>query len=442
MTLLATRPVGRLLWEYSLPAIVGMLVMALYNVVDRVFIGRVVGPEAISGMTLTFPLMNITTAIGVIVGVGSSTYISILMGRQRPDMAARTLGNAATLTVINAAAYILCFAVFMDPILRLFGASDVTLPYARTYMMWVLPGLFLTNVTFGFNNVMRATGYPTRAMFTMIIGALVNVVLDAVFVLYMGWGMKGAAIATDIAMLVSAVFVMQHFFRRDVTLSFTRGTLRLNAGIVKNVVTLGAAPSVVNFASCFINAIINRALVGHGGDMAIGAAGIFVTYTSLIVTVVLGINMGLQPIVGYNYGAGLTHRLRRVTIIACTAATIICTLGTVVSLGFPQLIAACFTTSDFLIDVTVHCLRNATWAFPLAGIPIVATAFFQSVDAPGKALFLSLTRQVLFLIPLMLWLPGRLGVTGVWLSFPISDIMACAAAVLMMAWEMRRFHTR
>lgn len=428
---LATKPVGRLLWEYSLPAVVGMLVMALYNVVDRIFIGQVVGPEAIAGLALTFPIMNITTAVGVLVGVGSSTRISIAMGRGDRHGASLLLGNAATLTFINAAAYIAVFAVFMDPILRAFGAGDITLPYARSYMYCVLPGLLLTNVAFGLNNVLRATGYPRRAMMTMVIGALTNVVLDAILVLRLDMGMAGAAIATDIAMAVSAWFVVAHFFKKDVTLHFSRGTFGLRLGVVMSMISIGAAPCIVNVASCLVNALINRSLVAHGGDMAIGAAGIFVTVTSLIVTVVLGICMGLQPIIGYNYGAGRFDRLKRAYWLAVAVSTLICTAGWAIGLGIPSVVARIFTTDQFLIDSTVVCLRHAMWAFIVVGFQVISTCFFQSIGAPARAMILSLARQVIFLIPLMLWLSDAYGVEGVWLSFPISDLCATVVTFLL-----------
>lgn len=428
---LATKPVGRLLWEYSLPAVVGMLVMALYNVVDRIFIGQVVGPEAIAGLALTFPIMNITTAVGVLVGVGSSTRISIAMGRGDRHGASLLLGNAATLTFINAAAYIAVFAVFMDPILRAFGAGDITLPYARSYMYCVLPGLLLTNVSFGLNNVLRATGYPRRAMMTMIIGALTNVVLDGILVLWLDMGMAGAAIATDIAMAVSAWFVVAHFFKKDVTLHFSRGTFGLRLGVVMSMISIGAAPCIVNVASCLVNVLINRSLVAHGGDMAIGAAGIFVTVTSLIVTVVLGICMGLQPIIGYNYGAGRFDRLKRAYWLAVAVSTLICTVGWAIGLGIPSIVARIFTTDQFLIDSTVVCLRHAMWAFIVVGFQVISTCFFQSIGAPARAMILSLARQVIFLIPLMLWLSDAYGVEGVWLSFPISDLCATVVTFLL-----------
>ena len=437
---LATRPIGRLLWEYSLPAVVGMLVMALYNIVDRVFIGQVVGPQAIAGMTITFPLMNITTAVGVLVGVGSATRISIAMGRKDVGAAEKILGNAVTLTLINGAAYLAVFWVWLDPMLRAFGAGDLTLPYAHSYMMWVLPGLLLTNIAFGLNNVMRATGYPTKAMITMIIGAAVNVALDAVLVLVFDMGMVGAAIATDIAMAASAWFVVAHFFKPDVNLGFRRGTLGLDRRVVGAIISIGASPFVVNVASCLINVLINRSLLDHGGDMAIGAAGIFVTVTSLAVTVCLGVCMGVQAILGYNYGAGQLHRLRKAFWLATAVTSVVCALGAAAGLIFPEALARAFTSDAFLIETTAICLRHALWAFPVVGFQLVSTCLFQSVGFPARAMILSLARQVLFLIPLMLVLPGIYGVRGVWLSFPVSDILATVVSVWLVLQFFMNLH--
>ena len=260
---LATRPVGRLLWTYSLPAVVGMLVMALYNVVDRIFIGQWVGADAIAGLTVTFPLMNLATAIGVLIGVGSCSRISIVLGAGDSDTASRILGNALSLTIVNGLVYIALFALFMDPLLEAFGASATTLPLARTYMLILLPGLLLTNIAFSLNNVMRASGYPRRAMMTMIIGAATNCILDPLFILVFDMGIAGAALATDIAMAVSAVFVLAHFCRRDTTLRFRKGTYAIRRSIFLAIVSLGAAPALVNAASCGINAIINRTIIAY-----------------------------------------------------------------------------------------------------------------------------------------------------------------------------------
>lgn len=434
---LAHRPVGRLLWQYSVPAVVGMLVMALYNVVDRIFIGQWVGPDAIAGLAVTFPIMNLATAIGVLVGVGSSSKVSIVLGGGDKPQAEMLLGNAMTLTLVNAGIYILVFSIFIDPMLRAFGASDATLPYGREYMLTLMPGLLLTNIAFGFNNIMRASGYPRRAMATMLLGAIVNVVLDPVFIRVFDMGILGAAISTDIAMAASAWFVMAHFTRRDVALRFRRGTYALRRDIVWGIVSIGAAPALVNAASCAINAIVNRTLGEWGGDRAIGAAGIMITFTSLIVTVVLGICQGMQPIIGYNYGAGLQHRLKRTYWLATGTSTLITLTGAVFGLFFPSAVARAFTTDADLIAASDQALSLCLLCFPLVGFQIVSTAFFQSIGKAGKSIFLSLSRQVIFLIPLLLWLPGRYGLAGVWSSFPLSDLCATIATALLMLWQFR-----
>ena len=435
---LASRPVGRLLWEYSLPAVVGLLVMSMYNVVDRIFIGQGVGPEAIAGLAVTFPVMNLTTAIGTLVGVGGSARASIAMGGGDRQAVALYLGNSVTLTVVNAAVYITVFALFMEPILRAFGASDVTMPYAYDVVMYLLPGLFLTNVTYGLNNFIRATGYPVTAMVTMLIGAGVNLVLAPLFIFVLDMGIRGAAIATDISMAVGAMFVVAHFLRRDVSVRFTRGSFGLRWHIVLAIISIGAAPALVNTASCCINILINRNLYAFGGDMAIGAAGIFVTVSSLVVMVVLGICQGMQPVVGYNYGAGDFGRVRRAFLMASAAGTVVCTIGWAVVMTAPALVARVFTADASLISTTAPALRTAMAVFPIVAVQIVATTYFQSIGKSGRSIFLSLTRQVLFLIPMLMLLPRFHGLTGIWMSFPASDILATAVTILLLYGEVRR----
>ena len=265
---LSETPVGRLLWRYSLPAVVGMLVMSLYNIIDRVFIGQWVGPEAIAGLAITFPVMNLSAALGVLFGAGGSARISILLGAKDYEGAQKVLGNSLVLLSIIICCYLTAFAIFIDDILLAFGASEVTLPYARDFMLYILPGMLMTNFAFTFNNFMRASGYPVRAMVTMFIGAGINVILAPIFIYYLELGIKGAAIATDISMAVSAIFVMSHFFSPKSTLHFTSESAiyRLKSKIFMPVISVGAAPSVVNAAACFINVIINKTLYAHGAD--------------------------------------------------------------------------------------------------------------------------------------------------------------------------------
>lgn len=435
LSALATGKISRLLWDYSLPAVVGMLVMSLYNVIDRIFIGQGVGTEAIAGLAITFPVMNVSSAIGVLVGAGASARVSIFLGAKNRRGAELTLGNSLTLTTVNAAIYILCMAIWLDDILRAFGASDVSLPYAHDFMICILPGMFIMNVAFSFNNIMRASGYPMKAMWSMFVGAGVNLVLAPTFIFGFGWGIKGAAIATDIAMGVFALIVMTHFCNPASTLHFKRGVYRLKWKIVAGIVSIGAAPSVVNLAGSAINVIINKALYHYGSDNAVAAAGIFTTFTSLLVMVVVGICQGMQPIIGYNYGAGHLDRLRRTFWLAAGCSSMVCAIGAAGGLIFAPYVARAFTVDAGLIEVTGQAFRHALWAFWMVGFQIVATTFFQSIGKAAKSIFLSLTRQVIFLIPLMLWLPNVLGLNGVWTSFPISDTFATIVSALMVWWQ-------
>ena len=437
---LGSMPVGRLLWRYSLPAIVGMMVMSLYNIIDRIFIGQGVGPEAIAGLAITFPVMNLSAALGVLIGAGGSARISILLGSGDEKGAQRTLGNALVALGCIIAVYLSLFALFIDEILVSFGASEVTLPYARDFMLYILPGMFMTNFAFTFNNFMRVSGYPVKAMVTMFIGAGVNLVLAPIFIFALDMGIKGAAIATDISMAVSAVFVMKHFLSADSNLRLLKegAMYKPSAKVIFGIISIGAAPSLVNAAACFINVIINKTLYLHGGDTAVAAAGIFTSFTSLMTMVGVGICQGMQPIIGYNYGAGLFHRLRRTYWLAVGAATAIVTLGQIVGLTFPYYIGRAFTTDPMLISETERCLSIAMKAFTVVGFQVVSTTLFQSLGKAGASVFLSLARQVIFLIPLLLFLPGRYGLDGVWASFPLSDLMATVVTVAMVAHLLSR----
>ena len=439
---LATRPIGKLLWEYSIPAVVGMMVMSLYNVVDRIFIGPGVGAEAIAGLAITFPVMNVSAAIGVLIGVGAAARVSILLGQNNLLGAQKVLGNSLVLIAINAFVYISLFAIFLDDILRAFGASDVTLPYARDFMLYLLPGLFVMNMMYSLNNVMRASGYPRQAMITMFIGAGCNVILAPIFIFVLNLGIKGAAIATDISMTIGLAFVLAHFFKKDSVLHFQQGIYRLNWSIIVSIIGIGAAPSIVNFCSSAINTIINRSLYTYGGDIAVGAVGIFSTYTSLLCMIVVGICQGIQPILGYNYGAGKLERMKKAFWMSAAAGTAITTLGAVVSVFFPEVIARAFTVNQELIDATCKGLSIATLCFWAVGFPIIATTLFQSIGMAGKSIFLSLIRQVIFLIPLLLIMPKHFGLEGVWAAFPTSDAMCIATTIVMVLWQFHSMRIR
>lgn len=435
---LANKPVARLLWQYSLPAVIGMVVVSLYNVIDRIFIGQQVGPEAIAGLAITFPVMNLCTAFGVLVGGGASARVSILLGQNRRDEAERVLGNSLMLTLIIGTLYVGTFALFLDDILIAFGASAVTLPPAHDFMSTLLPGLLIMNLTMSFNNIQRSSGYPKRAMIAMIISAGINLVLAALFIFVFKLGIRGAALATVLAMTSALVFVMWHFFKKDVTIRFKRGIYGLKWRIVGPIFAIGAAPFLVNVAGCLVNVLINKSLSEYGGDTAVGAAGLFTTYTQLVVMVILGICQGMQPIVGFNFGAGKYGRMQKAYWLAVSVATVLCVLCTLGGLTIPRYVARLFTNHEGLIAMTESCLTKALLAFPLVGFQVVSTTFFQSTGKAAKSIVLGLARQVIFLIPMMLMLPHFWGLDGVWYSFPLSDFCATAVTALLVWHTLRQ----
>ncbi len=435
---LDSAPIGKLLWQYSVPAVVGIMVMSLYNVIGRIFIGQGVGPDAIAGLAVTFPVMNVSAAFGVLIGAGSSARTSIVLGEGRRREAEFILGNSIVMTLVFGTLYIGVFALFLDPILRLFGASDSSLPYAHDYMIWLLPGLIINNLCYSFNNVMRASGYPTKAMVTMFIGAGLSVILCPLFIFVFHMGIKGAAIATDISMGVSAAFVMVHFFDKRSTVHFTPGTYRLRRSVLLPILAIGAAPCIINTAGCLVNAIINNTVYHYGGDSAVAAIGIFTTVTQLVISFIIGVCQGMQPIVGYNYGARRYERLKRAFWLTAAVCTVACTLCTLAGMLIPREVSLLFTDHEGLLTTSEHALKMTTWMFWCVGFQIVVSNFLQSLGEARKAILMSLSRQVIFLIPLLLTLPSMWKLNGVWLSFPLSDICALAVAVILLIVELRK----
>jgi putative MATE family efflux protein len=322
----------------------------------------------------------------------------------------------------------------------LFGASEVTLPYAHDFMAYILPGMLVTNLCFSFNNIMRASGYPTRAMVTMFIGAGLNVMLAPLFIFVFDWGIKGAAIATDIAMTISMIFVMMHFFSKKSELHFKPGIYKLKWSIFTAITAIGAAPFVVNMAGSALNGIVNNVLHQYGGDDAVGALGILMTYAQLLVMVVIGITQGMQPIIGFNYGARKFHRLKRAFWLSVAAGSAVTFLGAMGAQFFPEYIARAFTTDSDLIEKTAQALRISTVAFWAVGFQIVSTNLFQSLGLAGKSIFLSLTRQILFLLPLIYIFSSVLGLQGVWMAYATSDIVATLVTTVMVIFQMRKIN--
>lgn len=440
---LGSAPIPRLLVKYSLPAVIGTVASAVYNIIDSIVIGHAIDdPNVVSGIAVTFPVMNITTALGMLIGAGAATRVSIVMGQNDRRIAEIILGNCVQLTLVIGILYASVFGIFIDPILRAFGASDASLPYAREFMLWVLPGCVLINLTFSYNNVMRASGYPTKAMYTNILGAVLNAILAPIFLFGFHWGIRGAAIATDISMLVTAVWVMSHFFNKKNTLHFVRGTFSFNWPIVRGVLYIGMAPFLINIAGSVINAIINNSLVRYGGDNAVAAVVVFNRYVTIFVFIIIGICQGMQPILGYNYGSGRYKRLFRTFAIAATTGVVISTVGSIVGAIFPRNIASLFMQDAQQIDCATNCLRITTISFWMVGFQIVSTNFFQALGMAGKAAFLSLTRQIICMIPLLFILPPIFGLNGVWSCFPISDFVATVVTTVMLIMQMKKIRNQ
>lgn len=413
--------------------------MAVYNIIDSIVIGHAIAdPNVVSGIAVTFPVMNLGTALGMLIGAGAATRVSIVMGQDNKRQAEIILGNSVQLTVFIGLAYISVFAIFITPILKLFGASVNSLPYAREFMLWILPGMVLMNLTFSYNNVMRATGYPSKAMYTNLIGAGLNALLAPLFLFGFKWGIKGAAIATDIAMLITAFFVMSHFFKKDVTLHFVRGTFKLDWKVIRAILYIGMAPFLINVAGSAINAIVNNSLLKYGGDDAIAAVVVFNRFVTIFVMVVIGICQGMQPILGYNYGSGRFDRLFGTLRLAIITAVCFTSLGSLLGAFNPRIIASAFMTDEDQIVCAINCLRITTLGFWMVGFQIVGTNFFQSLGMAGKAVFLSLTRQIIFMIPMLLILPPKLGLDGVWGCYPICDFASAVVTAVMLAVQIRK----
>lgn len=436
---LGTASIPRMLLKYSLPAVIGTVVMAVYNIIDSVVIGHAIDdPNVVAGIAVTFPVMNLATALGMLIGAGAATRISIVLGQKDLPRAELILGNSVLLTILIGVTYMTLFSIFLDDILYLFGASPNTIPYAREFLLWVLPGMVLMNLTFSYNNVMRASGYPGKAMYTNLIGAGLNLILAPTFLFGFGWGIRGAAIATDISMLVTAIWVMAHFFNRKNTLHFVKGTFRFNWPIIKSVLYIGMSPFLINVAGASINAIVNNSLVRYGGDDAIAAVVVFNRFVTIFIFIVIGICQGMQPILGYNYGSGRFNRLFHTLWWAAGSAVVITTIGSLVGALNPEAIARMFMQDESQIRCAVNCLKITTITFWMVGFQVVATNFFQSLGMATKSIFLSLTRQILFMIPLLMILPPRFGLDGVWAAYPISDFVATVVAGCMLAWQLRR----
>lgn len=436
---LGTRPVGRLLVEYALPAIIAMTASSLYNMVDSIFIGQCVGALAISGLAVTFPFMNLSAAFGAAVGVGASSYISVKLGQKDYAKALRVFGNTVTLNVIIGILFSTISLLLLDPILYFFGASDQTISYAREYMIIILLGNVITHLYFGMNAVLRSASKPRAAMFIIIFTVVLNTLLDPLFIYTFDLGIAGAAYATILAQLLAFLWQLKLFSDKREILHLQRGIYKPSLRIIRNILAIGMSPFFMNACACIIVIFINRNLLTYGGDLAVGAYGIANRVAFIFVMVTMGVNQGMQPIAGYNYGAQKFDRLLRVLKLAMISATCVTTSGFLVAEFCPRLCVSLFTDDAQLTSLSINGLRILMAAMPIVGYQMVITNFFQSIGMAKISIVLSLTRQLLLLLPLLILLPPYFGIDGVWMSMPVSDTLSALLAFVVMSRYMKKF---
>ena len=421
---LETKPVGKLLLQYSIPAIIGMTVTSLYNIIDSVFIGHGVGPLAISGLAITFPLMNLIIAFSTLVGIGGATISSIYLGQKDTEKTNSVLGNVLLLCVINGFCFGGLTLIFLDPILHFFGASPVTLPYARDFMQVILMGNPIAFTFIGLNNVMRATGYPKKAMLSSLLTVFANIILAPIFIFHLDWGIRGAALATVISQSIGLIWIVSHYLNKNTTIRFKPGIFKLKSRIIMSIFSIGMSPFLMNVCASSVVIILNNSFMRYGGDLAIGAYGIVNRVLTLFIMIEIGVTQGMQPVIGFNYGALLFDRVRKTLRYALIAGVSIMTFGFLLSQLFPSAIVGMFTDNHELMNLSKFGLRVTCLMFPLAGCQIIITNFFQSIGNAKVSIFLSLSRQLLFLIPFLLILPRFWGITGVWSSMPMADFIS------------------
>lgn len=438
---LENKKISKLLWQYALPAIVGTMVNALYNIIDRVYIGHGpdLGDHAIGGLGIVLPIMNLTAAVGMLVGAGSASRISIYLGKGDKDTAEKIIGTSFLMTLILTGILVIGLMMYLDPILMMIGATDETFPYAKEFLMYYLPGNIFLILCFNFNSMMRASGYPRKAMYTMLIGVVANIIIAPIFIFVLEWGIKGAAIATIISMFIGLCFVMYHFMKPDSMLRLRKKNMRLNPNIMWAIASIGLSPFFIQVASSIVVFFINNKLKAFGGNVAIEAFAIANTLVMIIIMVMVGLTQGMQPIVGYNYGAKRMGRVRETLIYTIKVGVVIGFVGLIIGLLIPSVIVKPFNPSPALAEESTRALRFITLMLPLVGYQIVVTNFFQCIGMAGKAIFLSLTRQFLMLLPALFILPRFFNIDGVWASLPTADFFATLLTAALFLWQINKF---
>lgn len=436
--ILGREKIGTLLLQYATPAIIAQIASSLFNVVDRIFIGQGVGALAISGLALTFPFMNLAAAFGALVGVGASALTSIKLGEKDYKTARLVLGNVIILNLIFGILFTIACLPFLEPILYALGGSEQTVGYAKEYMFIILIGNVFTHLYLGLNAVLRSAGYPTKAMYVTIFAVGLNAVLDALFILVFKWGIAGAAWATVITQVIATFVLIFIFLKQNQIVHFTKDCFKLKKKIVFDACAIGMSPFMTNLVACLVVIIVNIQLKKYGGDLAIGAYGIINSIAFTFVMIILGLTQGMQPIIGYNYGAKLQHRVLSTLKKGMIAGFVITTIGFLVAELCPKLIASAFTNDEEMINLSITGFRLFMLAFPIVGMQIVASNFFQAIGKAKIAIFLSLTRQLLFLIPALYLMPLVLGLNGVWLSTVVADFLSAFVSLWVLVVSIKK----
>jgi len=451
---LEQRPINHLFRDYAVPATLATAASSLYNIIDRIIIGQGVGPLAIAGLALTFPIMNLSIAFSSLIGSGSSAIASIRLGEHRREEANKVLGNSLILTIICSIVTTALFLIFLDPLLIFFKASPDTLPYARDFLKIILYGIIISNLFYELNNLMRATGHPRKAMVSILLTVILNLIFALIFIFGFHWGIKGAAWATILAQAGGLIWVLAHFLNPKTEIRFTRESIRFDWKITKEVCAIGFSPFLIHFCSCIVIMLINMQLKKFGdmdyttimmdgksiagGDLAIGAFGIINSIVGFMVMVIFGLANGLQPIAGYNYGAGRIDRVKEAFFLAVKWASVVALVTFILCMAFPKTITGMFTTDPNTTEITAHGLRLYTSMFLFTGFQVVSSILFQSVNKAGISILLSTTRQVLFLVPCLLILPTFLHTDGVWLSQAVADLLAALVTAGVLAYHLRK----
>lgn len=440
---LGSKSISSLLLQYSVPAIIASVATSLYNIVDSIFIGRGVGPMAIAGLAITFPMMNLVVAFCTLIAAGGATIVSIFMGQKNIGRATDVVNNVMILCLINSIVFGGLSLIFLDDILMFFGATAETISYAREFMTIILYGTPITYVFIGLNNLMRATGYPKKAMISALISVAINVILAPIFIFQLKWGIAGAALATLCGQFVAFIWVLIHFFSKNSFIHFQRNNRWFTPMIIKRIYAIGLSPFLMNLCACVVVVFINKALLdtaGANGNLAVGAYGILNRTTMFFVMIVFGVTQGMQPILGFNFGANQWNRVKNTLRLGMLCGFVITTLGFVLTECFPNTISRLFTTDPTLIDIARRGFRIYFSFYPVVGIQIVIQNFFQSIGKPKLSIFLSLTRQLLFLIPFLIILPKFYGVDGVWASMCGADLIAFLLATGTLYYMNKKFN--